>query len=127
MLRELKPCLLQTAPNLGAFHKCLPNSPGSVVLDHDQDRSLVDAQHLSVPPAGGQIERVAETVARPDARTELVVEVAQRRQADFPSKWERATDGGGCDGAVVVLGRRRATSGVGLKFAEARSVAGGQS
>src|SRR5688572_17612256 len=49
--------VLQTTLNLGAFHERLPHTPGPIVLDHNQDRPLVDAQHFRVPPAGGQIER----------------------------------------------------------------------
>src|SRR6185503_10132073 len=74
---------LQSALNFRRLHERLPNTPGSIVLDHDQDRPLVDAEHLAIRPAGGQIERIAETVACPDVRTIKVVEVAQRRDADF--------------------------------------------
>src|SRR5437762_170731 len=118
---------LQAALDLDGFHERLPNTPASIVLDHDQDRPLVDAQHLRVPPAGGQIERVAETVPCPDVRTIQIVEVAQRRDADSWRERKGAARSRGCDGAIVDLGRRRATSRVGLKLAEARAVAGGQS
>ena len=60
---------LQAPLDLEGFHKRFPNTPGSIVLNHDQDRPLVDAQHFGVPRGGSQIERVAETVARPDVWT----------------------------------------------------------
>ena len=88
MLRGLEPRVLQAALNLDGFHKRLPNAPGSIVFDHDQNRPLVDAQHFGVPPAGGEIECVAQPVARPDLRTIMLVEVAQRGDADFWRKRE---------------------------------------
>src|SRR5438552_4934036 len=109
MLRGLEARVLQTALDLDGFHESLPNTPASIVLDHDQDGPLVDAQHLGVPPAGGQVERVAETVPCPDVRTIKVVEVAQCRDTDFGRERKGAARSSGCDGAIVMLGRRRAS------------------
>src|SRR5262245_33008617 len=109
MLNPSESRILQAALDLNGLHKRRPNTPGSMVLDHNQNRSLVDAQHLGIPPAGCQIERVAESVTRPDVRTVTVVKVAQCGDAYFRRERNRAACRRGRDGAIVILWWRRAT------------------
>ena len=106
---------LEAAADGGVFHKSLPDLAGAVVFDHDGDGALIDADDVGGPPFSGEIKGVAKAVAAPEVGAIGVVEMAQRRQADLRRKGDRAAHGGRGDGAVVVLGRRRA----------ARRIAGG--
>src|SRR6185437_1368472 len=76
---RLKASRFQSSLNFRRFHEGLPHFSRSIVLDHDQDRALVNAEHFGVPPVGCRIERVAEAVSRPDVRPMGVVEISQRR------------------------------------------------
>src|SRR5205823_11356307 len=108
-IRSLEPRRRQAALDFRRLHKRPPNTTGAVILDHDENRALIDSEHFRVPPVGGQIESVAESVRRPDIGPKLLVEMPQCRKADFRRERNRAADRGGRDGAVVVLRRRRAT------------------
>ena len=57
------------------------SSPRAVVLDHDDDRALVDGEVGVRDPVLAFAERVLEAVLAPDAIAELVIEVAERLHA----------------------------------------------
>src|SRR5207253_2469713 len=80
-----------------------------------------------IPPVGREIERVAETVAGPDIRAELIIEITQCRQRVFRCEWHRTACGGGSDRSVIVQPRRSAPRDVREKSRGPRPVARGES
>src|SRR5207244_8701771 len=80
---------LQAALNLWCFHERLPNASASIVLDHDENRALIDPQNFGVPPVGREVEGVAETVGRPDVLSITIVKMTHRRNGDFRRKRNR--------------------------------------
>src|SRR5207248_7025578 len=85
----------------------------TIVLDHRQYRSLIDADVVLVNPTrerrlwwalrAGEVgvERVQESVRGVDGGAKAVVHLERRRQHDLGRKGERADGGGWSDGAVV--------------------------
>src|SRR6266513_13315 len=90
-----------------------PHQRRTIVLDHRQYRSLIDADVVLVNPARERrlwwalrpgeagVERVQEPVRGVDRGAEAVVHLERCGQHDLGGKGERADGGGWGDGAVV--------------------------
>src|SRR5690349_9611949 len=86
----------------------VPHEPRAIVLDHRDDRSLIDSQVVDVEPAGGarlcerRVERVAEAVGREKRTAVGLAHGVQGRYRDLRREGDRAAGRGGRDGAVVL-------------------------
>src|SRR5439155_17681165 len=99
---------LHTPLDFRIFHEETPHSLGAVVLDHNHDGPLIDAQLIRTVPIVSKVESVFKAVSRPDIRPQLGIDVAQSRQTVFGSERHRTAGCSRGEGAIIVLARWRA-------------------
>src|SRR6266849_1102063 len=128
-----EPSLLEPTNDVSIPAHHAPYEIGAVVLDHRQNRPLIDAEVVDIEPAerridgaglllagGGErgIEGVEEAVRREQLGAVRRAHREQRGDSDLGREWHGAADGGRADGAVVALvAERRAAGVVGMELA----------
>src|SRR5438876_11949778 len=75
-----KPSSLQSADNVGIPPNHAPHEIGAVVLDHRQNRPLIDAEVVDVEPAERRIDGAGLLLASGGERGIEGVEEAERRE-----------------------------------------------
>src|SRR5262249_19410348 len=103
-------CPLQPLLDFGVAHKKPPDALGTIILDPNNNRALIDTQFIGVVPLLADVKGVAEAISGPQALATVVIKVTQRGQTVFGSKGHGAARSRGCNGAVITLRRRRAAS-----------------
>src|SRR5216117_3337618 len=113
-----EPSSLEPADNVRIPPHHAPHQIGAEVLDHRQNRSLIDAEVIDVEPAERRIYRTRLLLASRGERGIEGVEEAvgrekmiavrgahreQRRNRKLGRKWHSTADGGGADRAIVAL------------------------
>ena len=81
--------------HFGDRHEQPPQQPGAVILDHDDDRSLIDGQEGVGIPVAALAEGIHEAVASPD-----LVAVAPSGNAAGGQGFVRARRAGSTSAAV---------------------------
>src|SRR3954466_2781971 len=108
----------ETARDVRVGAQEAPDEISAMVLDHEEDWSLVDAEIVEVEPAeprcdpplrdaqGGigeaGVECVDEAVPSKQRIAVLAAHRHERRDRDLRREWDRSADRGRRDGAVVV-------------------------
>src|SRR6185369_13939752 len=77
---------LQTALGFFVLHKTLPDALIAIVLDHDRDRPLINAQYIRGVPSESEVEGITKAVCSPDVESEARVKRAQGWQGVFRGK-----------------------------------------
>src|SRR2546423_6726180 len=129
--REASP--LQAALDVGTLPHEAPDETRAIVLDHADDRALIDAEIIVVEPTQavddmtllgakacvvvGRIERVEKAILAEERITVLDAHRLERGHGDFRSEGHRAAGGRRRDRAVVVnIIGRGAARGVSVKL-----------
>src|SRR3546814_4105853 len=84
-VRALESETAQPGSHLGAAHEQVPEQTGPVVLDHRDDRALVDGEPCVRIPAFRLAEGVDEAVVAPDAVAHRAKQVADRKSTRLNS------------------------------------------
>src|SRR5581483_5639320 len=85
---------LQAALNDVVLHETAPNPLRPVVLDHDDDRALIDAQLVRADPMRFEIEGVSESIGGPERGPVLIIEVAEGGDGNLGSESDGAGNRG---------------------------------
>src|SRR6516225_4216632 len=117
-VRALEAEAPQADADLGAAHEELPQEAGAVVLDHDDDRALIDGEMRLRIPILALAEGIDEAVIAPKMFAELPVEMLEGSERVFGHIGDRRKRSGRRDHAEILVRR--------IGLVAARPVARGQ-
>src|SRR5437016_978588 len=82
------------------LHELLPHEAAAMIFRHQHGDAEVEAEHVAVVPVRKRIERIAETVLRPNFFAIRPAKIAQHADAVVEEKRERTARGAGNDAAI---------------------------